>query len=262
MVKKTEVAKKEPETIKIAFPTDEHFPFQDDRARSVALQVVETFGPNVVVGGSDGLDFYTLSTFDKDPMRAKLNSIQDEIRAWSRGQREWADASPGAERRYIVGNHEHRLARYLKRHPEFFDLEALKLENLLDLGELGYENGVEDEVIFGDTLVVKHGSVVRKSSAYTARGELEKEKYAISTMSGHTHRGGTHFAATRTGVKQAHECMCLCETNVDYVKRPDWQQGIALATIKNGILSVEQVLIHSLNGKRVSHWRDKEYEEQ
>ena len=68
--------------IKIAFPTDEHFPFQNDRAREVALKIVQDFGPDVVPAGSDGLDFYKLSRFDRDPARMKAHSLQEEIQMW------------------------------------------------------------------------------------------------------------------------------------------------------------------------------------
>ena len=53
--------------MKIAFPTDEHFPFQDERARSIALEIVRDFNPDVLISGSDGVDFYALSKFSKNP---------------------------------------------------------------------------------------------------------------------------------------------------------------------------------------------------
>ena len=56
---------------RLVFPTDEHFPFQDEHARSVALQITADFQPEIRIAGSDGLDFYGLSKFDKDPHRMK-----------------------------------------------------------------------------------------------------------------------------------------------------------------------------------------------
>ena len=40
-------------TVKVAFPTDEHYPYQDEYARDVALQIVADFSPDVLISGSD-----------------------------------------------------------------------------------------------------------------------------------------------------------------------------------------------------------------
>ena len=40
--------------------------------------------------GSDGLDFYRLSRFSKNPLRAKSTTLQTEIDMWQAGQREEA----------------------------------------------------------------------------------------------------------------------------------------------------------------------------
>lgn len=243
-------------TVRLAFPTDEHFPYQDEQARNVALQIVEDFSPNVLISGSDGVDFYALSKFDKNPDRQ--SAVQIEIDMWMRGQEEWKSAAPDARRIFIVGNHEDRLRRYLWSKPELSSLRAVSLPNLMELDRQEIEYSPR-EVVFFDKLAVRHGAVIRKWSAYTARAELEKEKYAISVLSGHTHRGGSFYTATRHGVAQAHECFCLCELDPEYVNRPDWQQGIMLATISNQGLSVEPVLINTQGARKVAFWRDKVY---
>src|SRR5687768_808440 len=94
--------------MKIAFPTDEHFPFQNDKAREVALKIVQDFDPDEMPAGSDGLDFYKLSSFDRDPKRMSAYTLQEEIAMWQRAQLEWKSAAPRARRRYIMGNHEFR----------------------------------------------------------------------------------------------------------------------------------------------------------
>jgi hypothetical protein len=250
---------------KVAFPTDEHFPFQDEGARSVALQIVEDFAPDLLVCGSDGVDFYSISSFDKDPKRSF--NIQDEINSWRRGMREWISAAPDARKVFIPGNHEDRLRRYIWRHPEMIGLEALQLHNVLGLDMMGIES---EERVIGENygrseleigpLVVKHGSLVRKHSAYTARGEMEKEFYDVPVLfTGHTHRGGTHMATTRNGLVRGYECFCLCDTNPSYVNGPNWQQGIAIATIYGTLVQVEPIPIHDSNGVKRAIWRDHIY---
>jgi hypothetical protein len=248
------------DTTRIAFPTDEHVPFQDDKARQVALKIVQDFKPTHMPAGSDALDFYQLSRFDKDPMRAK--TIQNDVDAWMKIQKEWQSAAPTAKRRFLRGNHEFRFEKELWKLPSFCDLDVLKLENILELDRFGIENGIFDEWDLG-SLLITHGSVVRQQSAASARGEVERQRHQISTMTGHTHRGGTYYTSTRTGMVTGIECFCLCQLDPWYVNRKlDWQQGIVLATIhKDKSLQFEPIPFFRVDGKVAAHWRDKEYTE-
>lgn len=251
--------------IRIAFPTDEHVPFQDDSARSVALKIVADFNPDLRIAGSDGMDFYALSKFDRNPKRGQQAGLQHEIDIWQETQREWRDAAPQANAFYLVGNHEDRLRRYLWRHPELWDLEVLRLPNLLKMAELGiyWEKDKGEranlELVIYNQLVIKHGSIVRKNSAYTARGELENEGLSISTLSGHTHRGGTSYARTRRGVVLGQEGFCLCSLEPEYMQHPNWQQGIVLATVTTEAVAMEPIPFYRAYGKTRAIWRDKEY---
>jgi len=250
---------------KVAFPTDEHYPFQDEPARQVALKIIADFKPDLRVAGSDGLDFYTLSVFDKDPQRMKNANLQHEIESWKKGQREWKDASPDARIWYVAGNHEDRLRRHLWRHPELFDLEVLRLPNLLGFAEMGipWNNDpmAHVELELHKKLILRHGGMVRQHSAYTAKAMLEKEKYARSVIHGHTHRGGTHMVTTRDEVVQAQEGFCLCKLDPEYTEHPNWQQGITLAEVDDNILSIDAIPFHRVGSCVVARWRGKEYSE-
>ena len=249
--------------MKVAFCTDEHFPFQDDRAREVALQLVRDFQPDLMITQSDGLDFYAVSSFDKNPARVATD-LQKEIDAWKAGQREWISAAPRAKRRALLGNHEDRLRRYLWKHPELYSLEVLKFDNLLGYNELNIEwSGQDyghDEVVLHDRLVIKHGKLVRQRSGMSAYAELEKENFALSVLTGHTHRGGVSYITTRFGIRSAYECFCLCRLDPEYVAHPNWQQGIVLAEVTDDWLCVEPIPIHTTSlGKKLAIWRGKEY---
>ena len=249
---------------KIAFPTDEHYPFQDEDARSIALQIVRDFSPDILISGSDGLDFYGVSAFDKNPARIKV-SLQDEIDAWKAGQREWKSAAPNARRVYLPGNHEDRLRRYLWRHPELSSLEAMKLDVILGFGSLGIDwkdTGLsydQYEFVVEGSLVIRHGKYVRKNSAYSARAEIEHEKFSISGISGHTHRGASYYARTRRGVVEWHEGFCLCQLEPEYAHHPDWQHGIALATVIDGLPIIEMVRFDGDANRKRAYFRGKEY---
>ncbi len=248
--------------MKIAFPTDEHFPFQDDQAREVAMMIVQDFEPHQLILGSDGLDFYDISDFDKDPARVKID-LQKEIDLWKEGVREWTMAAPGATKRYLPGNHEDRLRRYLWRHPEIASLEALSLSSLLDFQGLGItwseHEYLQAEINYYDRLAVRHGRYVRQGSGMSARAELEADRYGISIMTGHTHRGGTVHAATRNGMVTGQECFCLCKLDPPYMARPNWQQGIVLAEVNEDAVVIEAVPITTFQRWKVAYWRGKAY---
>jgi hypothetical protein len=247
--------------MKIAFPTDEHFPFQNDRAREVALKIVQDFDPDVLPAGSDGLDFYKLSHFDRDPKRMSQFTLTEEIRMWQRAQLEWRSAAPRAKRHYILGNHEFRWDKSLWKLDAFHELTELSLPKILGLEKLGIDPEVRDEIDLGE-IIIRHGQVVRQHSAMSARGEIEKQRHQASTMTGHTHRGGMYMTSTRRGVVYGLECFCLCRLDPWYGTGPyDWQNGIVLATIHNDqSLQFEPIGFSQVNGKVVAHWRDKEYQ--
>ncbi len=249
--------------MKIIFPTDEHYPFQDESAIELAMQIAHDFDPDVRIAGSDGVDFYGISDFDIDPTRKIFTEMQEEIDLWQAGQRAWKDATPNAQARYLPGNHEDRLRRYLWNHPEIAGLDALKLENLLDLEGLGiqydgrpYETA---EYVFFDKLVIRHGKFVRKVAGASALAELTYERHTMSTCTGHTHRGGTTYATTRGGLKIAQECFCLCRLDPHYVSHPDWQQGLVLIDVSEDHLDIEAVPFTDFRRRKVAYWRGKEY---
>jgi hypothetical protein len=246
--------------VKIAFPTDEHRPYHDRQAVELALEIVRDFDPDLLIAGSDALDFYSISPFDKNPARVKAD-LQHEIEAWKAGQREWQAAAPRAARPFIPGNHEDRLRRYLWQHPEIAGLEALRLENLLAFDEFGitWDGLPASEVVVDGRFVFKHGSLVRKFSGGSARAELENERHSLSGASGHTHRGGAFHTRTRGGLVSWYEGFCLCSLEPEYVTRPDWQQGILLVTVENETVSAEPIPFQDLHGLKVAHWRGKEY---
>ena len=246
---------------KIAFPTDEHFPFQDDQARNVALQIVQDFNPDILPAGSDGLDFYKLSRFDRDPKRMEAYSMQEEIRQWQIAQLEWKTAAPNARRPYIIGNHEERYDKAIWKLEAFAELTSLNLATVLGLKVLGIEPEILDEIDLGP-LVIRHGQVVRSHSGSSARGEVEKQRHQVSTMTGHTHRGGMYMTTARGSVVYGLECFCLCKLDPWYGKGPyDWQQGVTLATIHNDkSLQFEPIPFTRVSGKVVAHWRDKQYQ--
>lgn len=210
--------------------SDLHIPYLDPHAWDLTLAIIEFVKPDKVNILGDLVDFYELSTFDKNPKRVKEGGVQRELDQAFLRMSELKRAAPQAKLRYLPGNHEDRLRRYLMRHSELYDLRVLELENLLRLKELEIEYHSEEIEIIPGLLHGIHGTVVRGESGYSANGELAKSRYAVSLISGHTHRLGVSYVRTMFQLIKGVENGCLCGLKPEYVKHPNWQQGASLVT--------------------------------
>lgn len=210
------------------FITDTHDPFRDMKAHELMLLILADLKPHGITLGSDGIDCYSISQFDKNPTRLKARNLQEEIDTHIARTKEVIAAAPGATLTWIPGNHEDRLRCLLWKNEALAGLDVLTWPVLLQFKQLGITEADGGEHMLNPRLVLKHGKLIRKDSAYSARAELDAEKYSITTLTGHTHRGGVYYARTRRGLVAAYECFCLCELEPEYVTRPNWQQGITV----------------------------------
>jgi len=244
---------------------DTHFPNQDDRALSIVGQIAAALKPDVLVHMGDLLDCYLLSRFDKNPER--MESLQDEINMARQHLAQMRLLTPNSQFILLEGNHCDRLRRTL------WNLEgtakaltsltnfrkSLTWPSLLGLSELGVTfapyDGAQSKQKFLPKWILKHGTIIRKFSGYTARGEMEK--YGRSGASGHTHRLGAHFHQDHNGNHCWVETGCTCSLNPEYMVDPDWQQGCVVLTFEptTGAFQAEPIYIH--NGLAV--WRGRVY---
>lgn len=212
--------------------SDIHYPYHDTKAIKCVLDFIKDKDIDTIILNGDILDFYDVSSFDKDPDR--VNSLQKEIDMSTKFFKKLRTIKPDARIVFIKGNHEYRLERYLKKHPELYSLDALKLPNLLDLKKYNIE--YSDKGIKLGNLKIIHGDMVRKFSGYTARGELEK--HDSSGISSHTHRGGVYYYKTPERYLAWFESFCLCDLNPEYINEPNWQQGFLYGYIEKDSFAV------------------------
>lgn len=231
--------------------SDSHAPFMDERYNEVLYQICADLCPDRVVHHGDLVDCYQISRYQKDP-RHRV-SLQEEIRQAAEHLGKLAAVSPFADRILLSGNHEDRLrrliwemandlpAKQVLELPQIWD--NLSWEKLLGLDSMGWEWS-DSKIKMFDRLIAKHGSVVRKHSAYTAKGEYEK--YGKSGASGHTHRAGSYYHTDHNGPHVWFELGCGCNLNPDYCEDPDWQQCITVATwsADRSRYGVEQIIVH------------------
>lgn len=217
--------------------TDSHMGMEDERALAVTLAVAHESQADVVINGGDLLDAYWLSRFGKNPDHS--DRIQDEIDKARVHLHQMAQAAPRARRVLLEGNHEQRLSRTIWEMPgtasEIAKLtafrEAMTWPSLLGLGQVGWEWVPTERQSKTDILpgmITKHGTVVRKHSGATARGEWEK--YGKSGISGHVHRMGLYYHRDHNGAHVWIEGGCTCSLDPEYMTDPDWQQGCTIIT--------------------------------
>jgi hypothetical protein len=242
--------------------SDTHFPFQDEKALSILYQLVQELKPDLVVDHGDLIDAYPLSRFEHDPKHRV--TLQDELRMAAEHLAILARLAPQARRILLEGNHEDRVRRIVwdaTENPRTAELlrlpgvlESLELPALLGLESAGWEYHTSKLILF-DRMVLKHGSVVRKWSGWSAKEEWMK--YGKSGMSGHVHRRGVFEHRDWNGVHAWWEMGCMCGVDPVYMEDPDWQQGFCVVTWSEDRQSfgVEEVRIHD----GVAYFRGRSY---
>ena len=115
--------------MKVAVIADTHCPYHDPRAIELACLLIQEFKPDELVHLADGQDFYSVSSFDRDPER--VIRLQDELDQGYGVNAQLASAAPDTQRYYLEsGNHELRWIKYLHKHPEINGMRALEFANL------------------------------------------------------------------------------------------------------------------------------------
>ena len=216
---------------------DTHVPFHDPRAVAVVQLVVRSAKPHTLLNVGDLVDCWSISRFDKDPSRR--DTLQDNIDEARQHLAEMAQMAPKARRVLLEGNHESRLSRLIASlegaHRELPKLrifqESMTWPTLLDLDGVGFEwvpDRQQSRTPILPKMITKHGTVVRKWSGATAKGEWEK--YGASGLSGHTHRLGQFLHRDHNGTASWIETGCTCLLDPPYGTDFDWQQGCVVLT--------------------------------
>lgn len=216
---------------------DAHFPYQDDKALAIVQGIAKEVKPHVLLNVGDVVDCWQISRFDKNPTRR--DSLQDNIDQAREHLAQMAAIVPNARRVLLEGNHEDRLGRTIcgleGAQRELAKLRAFQNAMtwpvLLGLDDIGWEwvkGRDQSKTQILPKLITKHGTVVRKWSGLTARGEWEK--YGASGLSGHTHRLGHFLHRDHNGTATWLETGCTCSLEPEYGTDFDWQQGCIVLT--------------------------------
>lgn len=205
---------------------DLHIPYHDKRTLDLFYKFSEDTKNDKLIIAGDLLDFYELSSFDKNPQRRF--SIQEEIDQCYEVLKELKKHYK--EIHFIKGNHCDRLRRFLWKNPSLASIKVLELPKLLNLDSLGIE--YHDYEYVYRKFRFTHGTIVRQECGATAKAELLK--YGSSMASGHTHRLGFYLKTDARGTVGAYEGGCMCDLHPEYIQGcPNWQQGFLAFNFDN-----------------------------
>ena len=209
----------------VLWVSDHHVPYHDVKAIKGTIDLAKDIQPDKIIFGGDVVDFYQVSSFDKDVNRAF--KLQQDVDKGHEMLLQYRCACPDTEMIYLEGNHEVRMKRYLKKNPELSGIRALTVPALLELDELDIEYR---DNLFYKGFLFKHGDYTNK---YHANKELEVE--GISGMAGHNHRNQMMARSDRRGDRAWYSVGHLSDVaKQDYMsnKAVNWQQGIAIIHFK------------------------------
>lgn len=231
---------------------DLHFPFQDKRFGSMVLQVTAHLQPRGFVQLGDALDFWQLSTFDKDPRRKDM--IEQDAALYATYLDEVGKVLPtGAVMHQLEGNHSYRLIRYIWRNAPALANIVPNVPSLLKFdarNAAGKQKWIWhpytkwDSCKIGNT-VIHHGHYYDVAVAVS---NLKRYR-GVNFIQGHTHRvqyatNGEFFSASlghgsltaHTGHKPAPE---------------EWAQCLGILTVSKGKGSLE---IAQRHGNELRLW--------
>jgi len=228
---------------------DIHDPFCDEPVFHMFLEALELIKPNILIENGDGLDFYQLSSFSKDPRRA-LELSTDRVVFVNHRLMIKSVVSRKCHKIYLAGNHEARLQRYLcDKAPELAGLAEFAPERFLQLDIMQWDYYPNfgkrlPEAQLGN-LTVTHGHIVRKHSGYSAHAM--QDELGCSVLCNHTHRLGSYWKTDSKTTHAAFENGHLYDpTKVDYESGAvNWQQGFSVVMVdrETGWFRVEQIPI-------------------
>ena len=234
-----------PDDYKMIVVNDTQIPFQDPKTLQAVHKFWDDFGPDLEVYNGDIIDFYSISSFDKNPTRAfKLQDELDDTYEWLFSR---AEANPNARRIFIEGNHEDRLRRFLwKEATDLSSLRVLNFEELMRFKELGMEDLTYMSVLDFLGFRIQHGwKASGGSTPWPINvGRFMAQKEGSSGLCGHTHRASIYCWTTSRGSHSYVENGCLCRFDLEFAPFPNWQQAFSYGEVKNGKVHTKLVQIY------------------
>lgn len=236
--------------VRILVCSDLHSTYLDPFAWEVFVETCRQVQPHHICLNGDVADFYAVGRWSKKP--GKNLTIQEEIDFVRRTIfAELREACPDANIDWTIGNHEHRLIRFLAdTSPALASLDCLEFDKLFNLdryevslvcgGEFLATNAQETKKDINDNWKVYHDLWV--ATHHTPGGQnpgaKQLKRFGMSGSSGHSHTPSMTHAPTLVAPGadwMVTGMMAGYAVGKEYVDQPSkWNQGFGLVTLIPG----------------------------
>lgn len=230
---------------RILFLTDIHAPYHDEEALETAIEFGLSKDLDEVIV-SELPDLYQVSSWLTDPNAEPFYRELEEVRKTTR---KLAKAFKKQKVTYLVGNHEERIDRYLRRRaPRLYGLEKLSVESLLGINEVGWDFIDNKKQLQKKELTMKrgkltvlHGHEVTMGWGAVNIAKITYERTGKNVIMGHFHRCQEWIV--RNIDNEFEGCWavgCLCDLHPEYMPHNNWVHGFAIIHLyKDGSFSIE-----------------------
>jgi predicted phosphodiesterase len=216
---------------------DLHMPFHSRESIKGAVDFGVDYGVDWVIIVGDGIDFYSISRYEK---LKKYRNLQQEINICRDFEAYLRYKFPKARILWKKGNHEYRLDRYLMqpKAQDLEDLECLQFNKLLHLADFDIEMVETFTLIKAGELTILHGHEIPGGGENVARNKLKRAMSNI--VFGHSHLIQEDIQKTiNDKFIGSWSIGCLCHMSPDYNPYNKWLNGFGIVDLySDGLFKV------------------------
>lgn len=234
---------------RVGIISDIQCPFHDEKAVQITIDYLLSIKIDCLLINGDFVDFYNLSSFQKDPRKRNFASEREDCIELLR----YIKSKFKCPIYYnLAANHEYRYERYMMiKAPEFFSTDLFHVEDLLMLNDIGIIPLKFDHIRIGKLAVI-HGDTVFKSWGSVNPAKTVYDKLKQTALVSHCHKKSEYTWTTLNG--ETHSTWttgCLMNLNVEYNPHGNnYVHGFAVVDLLDkGMFSVDNKMI--INGKVV-----------
>lgn len=216
--------------------SDLHFPYQNNKAITLALDYGKSKKVDCILINGDLIDFANISRHERDFRARSIAEEFDAVRMFLKSIRLHF---PKTKIVFKYGNHDERWEKYLySKASEIFDVNDFQLEVLLKLGELKIDVVKDKRPVKMGKLTALHGHELAGGGAGGVNpSRATFLKTLDSVIVGHYHKTSQHTETTLSGdVISVNSTGCLCDLNPLYMPINKHNLGFAYCelNIKSG----------------------------
>lgn len=221
----------------VIFP-DIHFPMQDEKAFTCALEVLKAVKPSAFLCLGDFAEGASVSHWQwskkkRPPLEYQLPAIKEEVELVNKGldRIDQACNTAGVKKKIMtMGNHELWFDNFVEENPYLKQYGAMKAFRIKERGYDAHPYGKYVRIL-GSKLYAYHGG--HYSGVNHPRSHVMN--LGVNIIYGHTHDSLKSVVTHLTGAKMAYSMGCLCKMEKEFLKnrQTNWTHNVGVLDIFN-----------------------------